>query len=141
MPWRRDREEDGQATIELVIGVPLLFLFLMLIVYAARLPEAASRVGDAAEAAARAASASSTGASAKAAANTAAQATLVDRGVTCRHVQVTTNLSGYRPGGTVSTTVSCDVDQSDLGLLVLPGTRTVTASFTAPIDLAATATP
>jgi Flp pilus assembly protein TadG len=133
--------ENGQATLELIIGVPLLFLFLMFIVYAARLPEAGSRVGDAAEAAARAAAASSTGARATAAAATAASATLVDRGVTCRHMVVATDLSGYHPGGTVSTTVSCDVDLSDLGLLVLPGTRTVTARFTAPVDLAATATP
>lgn len=136
------RDENGQGLIELVVfAVPVLLFFLILIVYSFRLPDAGSRVSDAAEGAARAASTAHDGASADRAAHAAAQATLADRGASCAQMQVVTDLSQYRPGGLVTVTVTCQVDQSDLGLIHVGGTRAVSASFSSPVDLAATARP
>jgi hypothetical protein len=42
--------------------------------------------------------------------------------------------NGLRPGGAVTVTVSCTVPLSDLLLLGVPGSRTVSASATSPVD-------
>ena len=44
------------------------------------------------------------------------------------------DVGGFGRGGTVTATVSCRVELSDLGLVFLPGATTVTASSTAPVD-------
>ena len=43
-------------------------------------------------------------------------------------------VGGFGRGGTVTATVSCRVELSDLGLVFLPGATTVSASSTAPVD-------
>ena len=44
------------------------------------------------------------------------------------------DLAGFRPGGTVRATVTCTTGLSDLALLDVPGSRTLSASFTSVID-------
>jgi hypothetical protein len=52
----------------------------------------------------------------------------------CRTVQTTTDTIDFRPGGAVRVEVGCALRLSDLGLLGLRTTRTVSATYLAPID-------
>jgi Flp pilus assembly protein TadG len=117
----------------------LIFLALFLVVYAARSTEADTRVDDAAQAAARAASQSHSAAAAQLAGQAAANEALAERGVSCRSAVVAVDLSDYRPGGSVTATVSCAMDRAELALLGLGGSRQVSARFSSPVDVAATA--
>ena len=47
---------------------------------------------------------------------------------------VATNSAGLEPGGTVTVTVTCSVDLGDALLPGVPGTTTLTAEATEPID-------
>ena len=49
-------------------------------------------------------------------------------------VTVTVSLAGFRPGGTVRATITCTTAMSDLWLLRVPGSQTLTASFASVID-------
>ena len=121
-----------------ILAVPLMLL-VFLVVYAARLPQAQSRVNEAAQDAARAASASHSAGGARRAATAAAQASLADLGVTCRSFRVDVDLTAYHPGGTVAAAVHCAVDQSDLSVLGLGRSRVITGRFTSTVDAAGTA--
>ena len=135
----RYRSQQGQAALELAVCAVPLVLLAFLVVYAARLPQAQARVDEAAQAAARAASASNDRDAARQAATTAAQASLADLGVTCRSFRVDIDLAAYHRGGTVTAAVHCVVDQSDLAVLGVGGSRTITGRFTSTVDAAGTA--
>jgi hypothetical protein len=47
---------------------------------------------------------------------------------------VVTDTSQFRAGGSVTTTITCNVELSDLVGLAVPGSRTLTASATEPVD-------
>ncbi len=131
---RTGRPERGSAAAELVLVTQLLMLVLFLLIAAARLTDARLCVDSAAHQAARAASAAFSPSAASAAAAQMARSSLAERGVSCRALTVTTDTSGFRPGGEVTVQVTCSVTLSDLALLELPGTRTITARFSAPLD-------
>ena len=63
-----------------------------------------------------------------------AAATLNDRGVGCRRLTVTIDTTGFRADGIVAATVTCVVDLSDITGLGLPGAKTISSTFTAPVD-------
>ena len=66
-----------------------------------------------------------------------AAAALASANPQCRTVQTlqtTTGTIDFRPGGAVRVEVGCALRLSDLGLLGLPTTRTVSATYLAPID-------
>ena len=126
--------ERGSATLELVLLTPLLLLMLLFVVFLGRLGEARNDVDRAARDAARAASIARTPLDADAAGRAAAADTLQSGGVSCRQMEVAVDTSRFAAGGDVAATVSCTVDLADMAELTVPGSQTMTASFTEPID-------
>jgi len=126
--------DAGSSTAEALIGIVVLVAVLMFIVMCGRLVSAQIDLDAAASAAARAGSLARSDVAARADAARAARETLAYRGVTCRHVAVDLATGGLQPGGAVTATVTCSVPLSDLGLLRLPGSATVRATSTSPVD-------
>ena len=124
--------ERGSFAIEAALAVPLLLMAMMLFQLAWRVSTAQSDVQAAAARAAR--SASLTDRNPAGAARATATATIADRNVTCRALDVSTDVSSFRPGGTVTVRVRCTADLSDLTMLKLPGTHLAEASATEVID-------
>lgn len=130
--------ERGSTVIEAVIGVPAFMLFVGLIVFAGQVAIANQAVGSAATEAARAASISRTQGQAGDTAKAAATTALDNQQVNCQSVSVSVDTSGFAsPVGTpasVKATVSCVVNLSDLSVPGVPGTRTVSATMSSPLD-------
>lgn len=124
----------GSATVELVLGVPVLVLMLWFLVYCGRVSDTRLRIEDVAHQAARAATSARTATDAAADARATAAAALSDAGVSCRSFDVTTR-GALTPGSTVTVTVTCTVGLKDLALLQLPAASTLTARFSAPVDV------
>ena len=133
MSGRWCRDERGSAT-EFAMVTPVLLAMLLLLVYAARLNRTLAELDGAARDAARAASIERDAGSAAGAAQDAAAATLGGAGVNCTSFAVVTDTGAFGPNGTVRVQVSCTVGLSDLGLLGVPASRTMSASFMAPVD-------
>ena len=131
------RGDAGNAALELVILAPVIILLLGLVIAAGRTSVAQGSVAAAARDAARQASISLTPGAAETAALSSAQAALSQDGLNCDPV-VRVNVSGFGvPVGqpaTVQATVTCRVSLSDLLVPGLPGSRTLTATFTSPLD-------
>jgi Flp pilus assembly protein TadG len=130
-PESRDR---GSAAAELVRVTPFLVLLLLFAVAAGRLVDARLDVDSAAQQAARAASLARTPEAASAQATQVAQAALAGQSVTCDPAVITPDTSNFTPGGEVTVQVTCTVRLSDLSLLHIPGTETITSTFTSPVD-------
>ena len=126
--------ERGSAAAELVLVTPFLFLLLLFAVAAGRLVQGKLDVDSAAQQAARAASLARTPQAASAQAQQVAQAALAGQSVTCDPAVITPDTGDFVPGGEVTVQVTCTVRLSDLSLLHIPGSETITATFTAPID-------
>jgi Flp pilus assembly protein TadG len=137
VPARRRERDEGNAPLELVILAPVVFLLLAFVVAAGRTSIAQGSVAAAARDAARQASISLTPGTAQTAALSSAMTALGQDGLDCRPV-VTVDTAGFGiPVGqpaTVSATVTCTVSLSDLLVPGLPGSRTLTATFTSPLD-------
>jgi len=131
---RPESRERGSAAAELVLVTPFLVLLLLFAVAAGRLVQARLDVDGAAQQAARAASLARTPAAASVQAQQVAQAALAGQSVTCNPAAITPDLGSFTPGGEVSVRVTCTVRLSDLSLLHIPGTETITSTFTSPID-------
>lgn len=132
---RRPQWERGSATAELVLLTPLLILFVLFIVGLGRLSHARALVGDAAAQAARAATLQylSPGQAAAAAQQTASDA-LASAGLACASRSTSVDTGNDHPGGTITVTLTCRVDLSTVTAAGFPGTDTLQATFTAPID-------
>ena len=131
---RPPSRERGSAAAELVLVTPLLILFLLFAVAAGRLVQGKLDVDSAAQQAARAASEARTPQAAGAQAQQVAQAALAGQPVSCDPAVITPDLGDFVPGGEVTVTVTCTVRLSDLSLLHIPGSETITATFTSPVD-------
>ena len=127
--------DRGSATLELVLLTPALIALLLLVVAGGRIEQAGGQLDGTAREAARAASVARTPADAEAGAAAIARDRLESVGVTCRGLSINTDTSQFRAGGTVTTSIACDVQLSDLVGIGLPGSRTLTASATEPIDI------
>jgi len=115
--------------IEIVILIPVLLAFLMLVVAFGRFVSARGDVEAAARDAVRAASLERTASDADAAARATVSATLTRSGC------LPPALSGaFVAGGTITVTLSCTVPMSDLGLIGVPGTLSISATSAAPLD-------
>jgi len=133
--WRALRDDErGSATAELVLLTPVLIIMLLFIVFCGRLADATLRLEDATHQAARAASLARSTTSAQNDAQATASAALADAGITCQSLAVIVDTAGLRPGATVSVDVTCTVGLSDLALLGVPGSTTLSASFSSPVD-------
>lgn len=126
--------ERGSATVELVLVIPLLVLLVGFIAFVGRLAGAKADVQAAAGDAARAASLRLDVGSAAAAATSAAQASLADLDLSCRELEVDLDRAGFARGGAATVEVTCVVAFDDVALGALPGSRTVTARVTEPVD-------
>ncbi|PUA79477.1 TadE/TadG family type IV pilus assembly protein [Nocardioides currus] len=132
------RDERGSVAIEAAIGVPAFGLFIAMIILGGRVEIAKQSVEAAAFEAARSASIERTQGEAITAGRSAAADSLSDQGLQCTTTSVTVNAGGFNaPLGTtaqVTATVTCHVNLSDLAIPGLPGTRTITATASSPID-------
>lgn len=138
--WPHKGDHDtGNAALELVVLAPVLLFLLGLVVAAGRTSIAQGAVDAAARDAARQASISLTPGAAQAAAQTSANAALSQDGLDCSPaatVEVNTDQFSVQVGepATVSATVTCHVRLSDLLVPGLPGSKTLTATFSSPLD-------
>jgi Flp pilus assembly protein TadG len=126
--------DAGASSAELALATPLLVAILLFVVLCGRLASAQMDLNAAASSGARSGSIARTDATARAEAERTARETLAARGVTCQQTGVTVTTGGLRSGGAVTVTVSCTVPLSDLLLLGVPGSRTVSATATSPVD-------
>lgn len=130
--------ERGSASVETVVIAPAIIALLCLMIAFGRVTDADGAVDAAAHAAARAASLERDASSAQTQAQTAAADSLAGAGVTCQATNVSIDTSGYATdvgqNATVTATIACTANLSDIGLPGLPGSKTLTSSWTSPID-------
>src|ERR1022692_700479 len=112
----------GNAPLELVILAPILLLLISLVFAAGRTSVAQGSVYAAARDAARQASISRSPAQALSEARSGALSELAQQKLRCAPA-------------TVKVTVSCQVRLADLLLPGIPGTKTLVAKFSSPLDL------
>jgi Flp pilus assembly protein TadG len=128
--WRND---DGTLAVEAAVIAPALLVLMLLIVYAGRAAQTDADVRSAAARAARAASLTADAQAATAAATAVATANLTTAGIDCRDTDVRVH-ADLHPGGRVTVTVGCQVANTDLTLLAVPGSRRSTATATQVVD-------
>ncbi|KOU59214.1 TadE/TadG family type IV pilus assembly protein [Streptomyces sp. IGB124] len=137
--WRgRLRDDRGSEAIATAIVAPLLLMLLCTAIAGGRIVTSNSKVDAAAEDAARAASISRTHAGAESEAAEAAARSLNDQGIRCASTSTSIDTSGLAVPlgqvGTVTVTISCTVPLSDLLLPGMPGSKTMTSTFTSVVD-------
>jgi len=136
--WPRVRSDRGSGAIEAAVLAPPLLLLIGLAIVGGRIQVAGWAIEAAAHDAARAASIARTEADARVRALAAANATLQQDGLHCARLDIELDTSGFAvPVGlpaTVTATLTCVVDFSDLVADGLPGSRTLTATFTSSLD-------
>jgi Flp pilus assembly protein TadG len=135
---RGEGPDRGSASLEVVVIAPAIIALLGLMVAFGRVIDAGGAVDGAAHAAARAASLQRDADSAQTQGQAAAESSLSGDGITCQNTDVAVDTSGYSldvgQAATVTVTVSCTAKLSDIGLPGLPGSKTLTSSWTSPLD-------
>jgi Flp pilus assembly protein TadG len=130
--------ERGAVSVELAVLTPVFLLLLSFAVLAGRTQIAEGAVQEAARAAAREASLARDAATAAALAGGQAERTLAAQDLRCQATRVDVDTAGFSapPGrsGDVTVTVACVVGVADLLVPGLPGSVTVEAVFTSPVD-------
>ncbi len=134
MSCRRPVGDRGSLTVELLVLTPVLLVVVLAVTSFGRVAEARQQVAEAARAGAEAAAVQSDPAGARAASAADAAVGTADHARTCNGRQVLTDTSHFVPGGFVTVTVVCRVPLADLSIPGMPGTTTVRATSTAPID-------
>ena len=135
---RANRADSGNAALELVILAPILLALLSLVIAAGRTTVAQGSVDAAARDAARQASIALTPAGAQTAGLVSARAALLQDGLDCSPAVVIdtsqfTSVPVGRPAA-VTAVVICAVPLANLALPGLPGTASLSARFTSPLD-------
>lgn len=132
------RDERGSASIEAAIGVPAFALFVGLIILGGRTATTHEALQSAAADAARSASLARNADIARADAREAATASIINQKIGCSAVDVAVDTSDFnkQPGvpGSVSVTVACRLDLSDLAVPGVPGSRVLRSTMSSPID-------
>jgi Flp pilus assembly protein TadG len=135
---RQNRQEQGSATLEVVVLAPALLLLLSVLIAGARIRMAETSVDQAAGVAARAASLARSAGRADDDALDAARTVLKREGLRCSSTSIDVETGGFsEPVGSpaqVVVRVSCTVPLSDLAVPGLPGSRTLSASATSVLD-------
>lgn len=116
--------------VEVVLLAPVMMAFMMLVVAGGRYVAVRGDIEAASRDAVRAASLERTAGAAAATAVDTANAALQDTGQ-CQNAQLGGN---FVSGGTITVTLTCEVSYDGLGLIGLPGSKTVTITSAAPID-------
>lgn len=130
----RQRGDGGSLTVELVVLTPVIVVFALATLAFGRFTQAHQQVVAAAQAGAQAAAVGSNAASAQQDAQAAASTGILGSAHTCANPQISVNVSHFTPGGYVVVQVTCHVQLSDLLVPGLPGSTTLQASSTAPLD-------
>lgn len=132
------RDERGSAAIEAAVGVPAFALFVGLIIFGGRTATTNEALQSAAADGARSASLARNAESARSAARDAATTSITNQQIGCSAIDVAVDTSDFnkQPGvpGSVSVTVSCRLDLSDLAVPGVPGSRVMHVSMSSPID-------
>ncbi len=132
------RDDRGSAALEAVVGVPAFVLFVGLIIFGGRTASAHQALESAAADAARSASLERSATEAIAAATEAARSSLSNQDLGCTTIRVEVDTSGFHirvgQAASVDVTVTCRLDLSDLSVPGVPGSRTLTASMSSPLD-------
>jgi len=135
---RGHEQGGGGESLEMLILAPTLLLLMAVIVAAGRYQLGSGKIDQAAGAAARAASLQLTAVAAQSAAQDAAASSLAGAGITCQHVSVQIDTSGFAvaPGSVAAVTasVACTVAWSDLAIPGLPGSKTIRSTASSPVD-------
>ena len=135
---RRRRSERGSASIEAAIGVPAFMLFVGLIIFGGRTATTHQALESAAADASRSASIERVGPAAQHAAEQAARSSLSNQQIHCRSIDVAVDAGGFQTAvgqdATVAVSVTCRLDLSDLAVPGVPGSRTLRATMSSPID-------
>jgi Flp pilus assembly protein TadG len=126
--------EQGSTAVEVAVIAPAFVILMLLVVFAGRVSATDAAVTRAAAAAARAASLRQHPTDAANDAEAAARANLISSGTTCDHVEVVTDTTDFRAGGTVTVTITCHTSMANVALLGVPGTRTFTGRAVEVID-------
>ena len=129
-----DREDRGSLTVELVVLTPVLLVVVLASLVFGRVVEARQQVVESARAGAEAAAVLPTVGTAQWVGSIDSVINLLGRSHTCAHATISVDTSHFVPGGYVTAHVSCVVLLSDVGFPGLPGSTTVSASATAPLD-------
>lgn len=134
MSRERLRGDRGAAATEMaIIAIPLLML-LLLLVYAGRLAGAKGDIQSAARDGARAASLQRSFSAADFHGRQATDATLTARGSPCETHEARVDTSNFRAGGSVTVTVKCWINRSDLALLGIGPNQLVEVNATEVVD-------
>ncbi|MFI5905490.1 TadE/TadG family type IV pilus assembly protein [Streptomyces cyaneofuscatus] len=132
------RHDRGSYALETAILAPAMISLLLLMAAFGRVIDADGAVDSAARAAARAASLERDAGTAQSAARAAADRSLQGEGITCTASSVDVDTGGFSldlgVDATVQATIACTANLSDIGLPGLPGAKTLTASWSSPID-------
>ena len=135
---KRLRDQRGAAAVELTLLVPALLLTLGLLVAGGRLWFARTTVNEAAQTAARAASLARSADSAASAGREAGTQSLATAGLRCRSTSALINTAAFEvpPGtpATVTSTITCILDFSDVLLPGWPGSTELTGRGSAALD-------
>lgn len=138
MTARPDAGDRGSVAVETAILLPAFLILIVLAIVVGRTTIAQNAVDLAAHDAARAASISRTADVARSAALAAAGGTLTRQGIGCGPLTVAVDTAGFsRPVGepaAVTVTVTCVVSLADVAPPGAPASRTLSASFTSPLD-------
>ena len=132
MRARSRRSGRGSMAVEIVILAPIMLAFMMLVVAAGRLVAVKGDLEAASRDAARAASLERDSSSADSRAAAIVGASLDSQTTQCRGTSL--GGSNFVAGGFVRVSLNCQVSYNGLGLIGLPGSVTVKATSTAPID-------
>jgi Flp pilus assembly protein TadG len=122
----------GSITVEALILVPALMMLFLVIVYVGRLTDASIRIHRAADVSARIASQSNFHAMISRGV-TAAHDDLVGSSSICEHADIRVTRGQIGRIQIVTSSITCVVSSSGLGLLALPN-RTVRATSTEVVD-------
>ena len=123
--------DAGSMAVEVVLITPVLVVFMLMVVAFGRLVWVRGQVEAASRDAARAASIARTQGQAFDDARAVIDDQIEGR-ATCQNP--TFPGTDFESGGVVTVRLVCDVSYSELGLLGLPASTTVTAQSSAPID-------
>lgn len=130
--------EIGSAAVEMSMYVGLFGVVIILLIMAGRLSIAGDAIESVASAAARTASLARTANDAQDRATQAAHVALNQESIKCLQLEVRINSSGLdKPlgqTGTVDATISCTVNFRDITIPGMPGTKTLTATASSPVD-------
>lgn len=136
---RRRRGDEGSAALEAAILAPVLVAFALIAIGAGRIQSTGGVVDAAARSGARAASLARTPEGAQQAASDAVSEVLRAQGVRCDQAVAPPVEYGTldTPSGqldTVTVRISCTVRLDDLLVDFVPGSKTMTGSFTSVLD-------